>query len=350
MAAPLLYDAGSAVPGISPYDALQVLPYGADRQLWLANRRRGIGGSDVSTLVGLNQYMSRYELWEDKTGRLPIVDEPSEPAEMGILLEPVVRDRFASVLGVQVRVSGMLQSQRWPWMFANPDGLCSDGNGYEGKTCSLWKAHEWGSADEPLVPDHAELQAQWCMAVTGLPGWHVACLIGGQRNVYRFVARDDELIADLVAISGDFWQEHVEADVAPAVDGSGSITELLNNRFSMPDPSLTAEIDPEDWARLAKARDVADTNLKAAQLSAAEVRNQIRQLMGTAERLRVGDGNTVATWKKVNKFAVAKFRTAHPDLASKYLHQIDAIDQSRVAAEHPDIYREFCVRELRFTD
>ena len=222
---------GVPVPGIHPADALQILPPGVDRQSWLAERRTGIGGSDVSALVGLSRWTSRVELWEDKTGRLPLVDEASEEAEMGTLLEPVVRDRFARVHQVRVDLCGMLRSQRWPWMLANPDGLITDKRvGYEGKTCTIWKAHEWGDPDNPLVPDHAELQAQWCMAVTGWDAWWVACLIGGQRNVYRHVERDDELIGDLVEISREFWNRNVLDDAEPDVDGSRGCADFLKAR------------------------------------------------------------------------------------------------------------------------
>ena len=39
------------------------------REQWLEYRRTGIGGSDASTIVGLNPYSSPYYLFCDKIGR-----------------------------------------------------------------------------------------------------------------------------------------------------------------------------------------------------------------------------------------------------------------------------------------
>ena len=40
-----------------------------DRDQWLDGRRRGIGGSDISKILGLNKWESDLDLWMDKTGR-----------------------------------------------------------------------------------------------------------------------------------------------------------------------------------------------------------------------------------------------------------------------------------------
>lgn len=36
---------------------------------WRKFRALGVGGSDMSTILGLNQYSTPYELWLEKTGR-----------------------------------------------------------------------------------------------------------------------------------------------------------------------------------------------------------------------------------------------------------------------------------------
>ena len=339
---------GVPVDGIDPAHARQILAPNPNRLDWLAMRRTGLGGSDVSALVGLSRYTSPYELWEDKTGRSPLVSEAlSEAAEMGILLEPVVRDRFARVHGVEVRQAGMLRSSQWPWMLANPDGVCSDGYGYEGKTCSLWLAHEWGGGDEPLVPDHAELQAQWGMAVTGLSGWWVAVLIGGQRNAYRLVERDEQIIADLVSISARFWHDHVLADVEPPVDGSPAVTALLTERYRVATPGASVEITAEERDALVVEREKARDAEKAAKADHEALKNRVRALLGDAEELTCS-GRTVFTWKHTSKFSAAKFAEAHPELAKKYRKPATVLDPDRLAADEPELYRAFCSRELRF--
>lgn len=349
MAAPLLYDAtGREIPGIDPEYAVEILPHGVDRLRWLAARRTGLGGSDASTLVGLNKHESRIELWEDKSGHLPLVDEQSEEAEMGTLLEPTVRERFARVHDLEVRLVGMLRSSRWPWMLANPDGLCSDGYGFEAKTCSIFKAELWADGQ---TADHAELQAQWCMAVTGLPAWHVACLIAGQRNVYRIVQRDNDLIADLVQIGRDFWHNHVLTGQPPAVDGSDACTAFLTAHYPQVLAEDAIEIDPVTRDELVLAKEATAQAEKDAAAAHAEVKNQARQLIGSHLRLEC-DGDVVATWAPIDKLHEKRFRAAEPDLAAEYTRPVTRVelDVAALKTDHPEVFRAYRQRHLRFAN
>src|SRR5690242_12186881 len=47
---------------------------GMSKQQWLNFRMNGIGGSEVGTILGLNQYQSNVELFYKKLGEVP--DEP----------------------------------------------------------------------------------------------------------------------------------------------------------------------------------------------------------------------------------------------------------------------------------
>jgi putative phage-type endonuclease len=337
----------TAAPAIDPAIAELVLPPGADRPTWLAARRDGLGGSEVSTLVGLTRYESPYELWLDKTGQVPLVDEaPSEAAEMGTLLEPVVRDRFARLHSLTVHPAGTYRSREWPWMFANPDGIVSDGYGYEGKTCSQWVAYQWKDGQ---TADHAELQAQWGMAVTGLPAWHIAVLIAGQHNEYRLVERDDELIGVLVDVGRRFWHDHVLARQAPAWDGSDAAVKFLTDRYQVAQPDTIADVDVAERDRIAELRAQTLAAEKTAEVATNALKNHVRALIGEKQQLMCGD-KVVATWKNTGQFSRRRFVEAHPDLAAEFTRPVtvDELDIDALAAAHPDLYTAFRARRLDF--
>ena len=114
-------------------DAQIVLPADAPRGRWLSVRRSGLGGSDASTVVGVNRWSSRYELWLDKTGRL---EEQAPNARMiaGQKLEPVLRSWFTDETGISIRRQGLVRSKARPWQMVSLDGLTEDGGIFEGKT------------------------------------------------------------------------------------------------------------------------------------------------------------------------------------------------------------------------
>ena len=71
---------------------------GLSREDWLAQRKKGIGGSDVSSIMGLNKYKSALELYLDKTGQLPEDDEENIAAELGLELEDFLAKKFVKWL------------------------------------------------------------------------------------------------------------------------------------------------------------------------------------------------------------------------------------------------------------
>ena len=86
-----------------------------DRLAWLKARQAGIGGSDVSAIMGLNRWKSPIDVWVDKTTSVQ-EDEPSEAAYWGTVLEDVVAVEFQKRTGLRDRWSrrwlGMQDSQR----------------------------------------------------------------------------------------------------------------------------------------------------------------------------------------------------------------------------------------------
>lgn len=336
------------VPGIDPEDALQIMPPGSDqndRAAWLLKRRTGIGSSDLSAILGLSQYTASIDVWEDKTGRIPLLADrgENEAIRWGVLLEPVVRDEYARRNGLRIEPVGTLRSQQWPWMICDPDGrVVGKREGYEGKTATAY-TREWSDRE---IADHAELQAQHCMAVTGFERWHVACLVGGQRPIFRVVGRDDELIGALISEAQRFWFDHVLADVPPPPDDSPAYGAWLDRTHPADDGSHV-EIDAELAAELTAEHEAIGRAEKDLAVRKQALENRVKALHGNADRL-LSDGREITTWRTIRKFAEAKFRKARPDLATRYTRRVLAsvFDREALRADHPDTYREFCSRPL----
>lgn len=345
-------EAAVEVVGINPADALQIMVPGSDRMdrlTWLAKRRTGCGASDVSAIFGLSKYNAIIDVWEEKTGLVPLLADrgDSEAAKWGRLLEPVVRDEYARIAGIQITTVGMLRSQRWPWLICDPDGLVVDERaGYEGKTSSAF-AKDWNSEE---IADHAELQAQACMAVTGFEQWHVACLVGGQKPVFHIIDRDDELIGHIVAATHRFWYEHVLTSVPPPPDDSAAFGSWLDRRHPADDGGYV-EIDPTAGAELEAEHRAVEVELDSAEARKRALVNRVKSLLGDAQRLLVGE-REILTWKTTAKFAEAQFRKTHPELAARYSRErpLTYVDTTELSVDHPKLYREFCSRPLTWKD
>ena len=284
---------------------------------WLKYRTMGIGGSDVSVIAGINPYRSVYQLWLEKTGQTEPAEGENEYTHFGTLLEPIVRKEFTARTGIKVRQKHMLlQSEEYPFMLANLDGVINN-NGekciFEAKTASAYKLDNWQSG----IPPEYMLQIQHYMAVTGAKKTYIAALIGGNHFVYRLIERDDEMIAKIIAMEQQFWEVNVLGGIAPDIDGSKATTEYFNNAYSISN-GQTVEL-PVDVISVCEEYDRLVEQIDELTTAKDKASNQIKSMLQNNE---IGTaGSYQISWKQVNstRFDKTKFRSDNPEMYDKYL-------------------------------
>ena len=286
---------------------------------WLDYRKQGIGGSDAAVVCGVSRYKSPVELWMEKTGQLP-AQEAGEAAYWGHQLEELVRTEFTKRTGIEVEHRmELLRSDEHPFMQANLDGTgvhpelgpCI----FEAKTASAFKAGEW----EDGIPDEYFLQVQHYMAVTGYKGTYIAALIGGNTFRWKFISRDEGLIAMLVQLEADFWQ-HVQNETPPPLDGSNASARFLAERF--PNSISNSRIElPNQAEHLIHQYDEASQQIKALTERKQEAENLLKEMLGSHETGTTGDH--LVTWKNVvqERLDTKTLKAEHPTLYKKYANQ-----------------------------
>lgn len=319
----------------------EALSPGADRDEWLRVRRLGLGGSDCSAVMGMSRYGSPYTVWEDKTGRARPVDE-TEQMRWGNLLEPVIRAEAMERLGLAFTLPGTLRSRELPWQQANLDGLASDGGVIECKNTGQWMSSDW----DGQVPDHAELQVQHNMSVTGAGHAWVAGLVGGCRLRIVRVERDDALISLIREEEGRLWTDHIVTDTPPPMDPSEATRAALVARFGLEDRPVELE-GRQALAALAaiEMRDAGAAQEREGIAAKKQAENELRLLLAGANRLVVA-GETVAkvvggTW------AAKKFEEAEPEIAALYRHKVDVVDSKALRAAEPEVWRRYQAQVLK---
>ncbi|MCI7531411.1 MAG: YqaJ viral recombinase family protein [Lachnobacterium sp.] len=285
------------------------------REEWLKYRTKGIGGSDVSIIAGINPFKSVHQLWLEKTGQAEPEEEGSEYTHFGTLLEPIVRKEFMERTGIKVRQKHMLlQSEEHPFMFADLDGVINEDGQlciFEAKTASAYKQEVW----EEEVPAPYILQIQHYMAVTGAKKTYIAALVGGNHFFYHVVERDEEMIAKIIVMEKYFWQHHVMGGVEPVPDGSEATTRYFNERFRNSNGE-TIEL-PDEVLQVCEEYDNLTRQIRELETAKNAAANQLKSYLGEAEAGTVGDRKI--TWKSVSK---------------------NSVDTKRLKSEHPDIYTD----------
>lgn len=289
------------------------------RSEWLKYRTKGIGGSDVSIIAGINPFKSVHQLWLEKTGQIEPEEQGSEYTHFGTLLEPIVRKEFTERTGIKVRQKHMLlQSEEYPFMFADLDGVINEDGEmciFEAKTASAYKQETW----EEGVPAPYILQVQHYMAVTGAKKTYIAALVGGNHFFWHEIPRDEEMIGKIIAMEKYFWETHVIGGVEPIPDGSEATTNYFNSKFSSSN-GQTIEL-PQEALSVCDEFDRISAEIKKLETEKNAAANLLKSYLKEAEIGIVGERKI--TWKEIYKSSLdtKRLKSEKPDVYTDYLTQ-----------------------------
>lgn len=149
------------------------------------NRNTYIGGSDIAAVMGLSRYNTPLKIWAEKTGKIEPADLSAiEAVQLGSDLEEFVSAQFTKATGKIVRKAPKAYTHKdYPYMVAHIDRLVTGTDELlECKTCSFFKGEEWKDEE---IPQEYILQVMWYLGITGRKVGYIACLIGGQKFVYK---------------------------------------------------------------------------------------------------------------------------------------------------------------------
>jgi putative phage-type endonuclease len=253
---------------------------------WHELRARGIGGSEVGTICGLNPWESAYTLWAKKTGKIDGTIPTSEAMEWGTRLEAVIIDKFADEhpeLTLHRNVGTWASNER-DWQIANPDAIYErDGQLglIEVKTARYEDA--WANG----VPAHYAAQVQWYLQTLGLPHAYVVVLFSGSK--YReFELHADEFEQSMNLASVIDFKKFLDSGDAP--DFSAPMVSTYETvRQEHPDIDGDGEVE---LGSLGSIYEQAANEVALAEETLNRVRSEILAAMGTAKR-----GTVSGEWK-----------------------------------------------------
>ena len=140
---------------------------------WQEHRRSGVGGSDVACIYRVSPWKTANELYHEKMGHQPVVEEERNwvSLEIGHRLEELVVQIFMKKTGLKpYAVRKMFRHPLYPFMISDIDYFVEkDGEVWvvECKTSFSFNKEEW--ADDS-IPYHYMLQGMHYMSVANVSG------------------------------------------------------------------------------------------------------------------------------------------------------------------------------------
>jgi putative phage-type endonuclease len=198
------------------------------RELWLLNRKKGIGASDVGTILGLNQYKAAIELFYERLDSNPEFSVENIAAFMGHYHEDSVADlwqywnkdprkgtqaemmknyREGNIQRKCQRVNAYVSNPKYPWLFVSLDRKINKGDrGEEGaleiKTIAGYEAQKW---DTGIPPSHI-VQVMTQLLVCEFSFGELATLRDGRQfDVWPFEFNQN-IATQIIERTRSFWE------------------------------------------------------------------------------------------------------------------------------------------------
>ena len=286
------------------------------REDWLRHRKQGIGGSDAGAICGFNPYRTAMQVYYDKTAD-EIEDIDNEAMKQGRELEDYIAQRFAKETGKKVRrANAMFYDEKHSFMIADVDRMIVGENaGLECKTVSPYMAEYWKDNQIPLS---YQMQCYHYMSVCNADRWYVAALIYGREFKIYTLERDDEIIANLIQLEEDFWNNHVQKRILPNPDGSKLADSVIAEYFK---ESSGAVIQLQGFDDKLKRREELVVLMDKMESEKRQIEQELKMYMGDAEK---AENNLFrVSWKAVvsHRLDAKALQEQEPEVYQKFLKQ-----------------------------
>ena len=309
---------------------------------WLEWRRKGVGGSDASIILGISPFATARDLYYDKLNIVSYKDDAGNwvALQIGHLLEDLVAEIFHKKTGYPIyQDKRMYYHPLYPYMLANVDYFVTLPSGetaiLEIKTTNYNARDNWWIDGEETIPVNYQAQGRHYMAVMNLNHVFYCCLYGNSKDdvIIRHIERDAAYEEELIALEGIFWNEHVLKQVPPPYTEDGDLViQSVSRHTGMADPnapavelSLPLASCVTRFLELQAQKKLADAQSKKIESEMKRLQGRIVSEMGkscTAVCSAGGEAYTV-TYNPVKRTVVSKDNLI------------------RLQAQHPDIYKDY---------
>lgn len=282
-------------------------------------RKKGVGGSEVAAILGLDEYSSPYKVWLDKTGR-ETFNVDNKYTQAGNILEDAVSKFFETKTNYRIikasATSKTLVHPKYEFAVGTPDRRYFHSSSI-GKGILECKTTQHAYDD---VPQKWFIQLQWYLGIIGYNFGSVAWLERGLDFKYKEFEYDPEFFEYMISAVHRFWHDNVLKDVPPdPIDVSD-----IQRMYSKHTDGVITEATPEMLIAHEKLIEV-KTAIKTLEEEETKLVDAVKFSMRDAESVMQG-GKPLFTWKSSKastKFDMDAFKSERPELYSIYLKEVE---------------------------
>lgn len=312
------------------------------RDDWLEWRRKGIGGSDAASIIGVSPFATARDLYYDKLNIVSFDDEEDNwvQKEIGHLLEDLVAKIFSKKTGYPIyQVKKMFYHPHYPYMLADVDYFVRLPDGktaiLEIKTTNYNATGNWWLDGKESVPVNYELQGRHYMAVTNIDKVYYCCLYGNTEDeiIIRSIDRDYGYEELIITLEGDFWKNNVLAKVPPPYyeDGDLVLESIKRHTGELDINAPTVALNADITSNVTRYLELQEEKKKV-KSEENKIESELKRLRGCILDVMGNSCNAACTIGE-NNYKIEYNPIFKPT--------IDKDNLFRLKEQYPEIYKQF---------
>lgn len=281
------------------------------REQFLLDRKKGIGGSDVASILGVSPFRTALEVYHDKTSPELALDEPTEDMQRGVRVEKYILQEYSERSEVELNTNiPTIVDKTYPFMRANIDAKVIGQNVVvEAKSTKALIA-SWESG----IPEYYKAQVAYYAMLTDANYVEIPVLFSGWKYACFTYWRDVEYEASIKEAVINFWHNHIVKNIPPKPT---SPEELMAAYPKLEEKTIEADNDIREKVYLLQE---AQAQRKKLEEQEKQLKTQIQGYMGDAGMLDAGFCKLALKEIKSTRFNANAFKEKYTELYQQYLN------------------------------
>ena len=293
-----------------------------------SDRKGIIGGSQVGAVLGLDGYVSQYEVYLAFNGfRQDVTPQTEETFAFGHILEESIAKMFEYKTGfrtVEVPYVYVVPENHNLLIHVDREIVTTDGKrrALECKTVSSYAANKWVDYDNlndpyiitDLIPDQYLAQVYWYYALGDYDEVYIARITNNKLYTYLVPRPDDETLHDIIEQVKDFYDKLVSGWIPP-ITAKGRRAQSAKES-----PDGKSVVADDSTLRLCEELRTIKSDIKDLEEREKEIQGELAGYINDCTWLTMPDGRRLMSYATQTRTTVdsTKLKQEHPDIFNQY--------------------------------
>lgn len=288
-----------------------------NNEQFLLDRKTGIGGSDISAILGINPWKTALDVYFDKVSD-EVFYEQNADMERGKKLEEYVLKEYSDRNAAELEIGlGMDRDKHYPCLIAHYDAKVRDRNVIVEAKTSKMNPFSWGN----VIPAYYRTQVAHYAAIADCDYVDVAVLFNQWQYSQFTYYRDEEYEKYIRKTAVDFWNNHILKKVPPQPQNLEEVKKVYTKA------TLASSMKADEMMKNAvEELKLLEEDKKNLEHRLNTVKAYIMQNMEDNEILEDQEGKSLIVWRNSTRklFDTNAFKENHIDLYNKFVKNVES--------------------------